>query len=238
MRNNEGVYRKMNAVIYYSNADESRRVAVYLAGKLGYELLDIELIREYRYDNLLLAFPVYCQNIPQKVTAFLARLNVNNLAVVATYGKVNHGNVLYEIQRLYKHNIIAAAYVPAKHAYIDGERFEQFDKLDVIVSKFDNPSRINVPKSYKNPFANIFKGLRSRLGVKIVKDCGKCDNCNICGANCPQKASNYGKTNCKCIRCARCVTHCPQQALKIVKSKIMAKYLAKTSQNELVVYVK
>ncbi len=226
----------MNAVIYYSNTNESKRIAQYLAKKLGYTLLDVYDVNEYVYGNAVVVFPVYCQNIPNKVKEFLARFKADNFAAVATYGQMGYGNVLYEIQQKYA-RLTAAAYVPTKHAYLDGERFDRFDRLDVIADKFRCPALITVPKAHKHPFANFIKELRSRIGVKIIRDGSKCDNCGICAKMCNQHAIKNGKTTNKCIRCMKCVVNCPNNALTLRKSKIMAKYLSKPRQTELLIYV-
>ena len=235
MRNNEGVHRAVNAVVYYSDTGECKRIAQHLAQRLNYSLEDIADAGQ-EYGDAVLIFPVHCQNIPQTVTRFLRNLKVSNLTVIAAYGKMCHGNVLYEIARRYNHNIVAGAYVPAKHTYIDEPRFCNFDGLEPIVEKVQNPRAVKIPKSYKNPFANFFKGLRSRMGVKIIKG-GNCDGCGACRACCPRLAIEDGKTDRKCIRCLRCVALCPKQALTIKLSPLMSAYLKKKKQDELVIYV-
>lgn len=225
----------MNAVVYYSNTDESKRIAAYFAEKLNYDIVDIA-DAECEYKLAVLVFPVHCQNIPQAVTHFLKRLKVCELIVIAVYGKMCHGNVLYEIQQKFHHNIIAAAYVPAKHTYINEPRFCDFDMLRPIADKVTIHSVIKIPRSYKNLFSNVFKGLRSRMGVKIIKN-NDCDNCGACKNCCPQNAIENGKTNSKCIRCLRCVAYCPKQALTIKTSPLMSAYLKKKKQDELIIYV-
>jgi len=78
----------MNAVAFYSNTGESKAVADYLADGLNYPLVDIERGGEGHYENLVLVFPVHCQNIPDIVKAFLKKTKVDNLTAVATYGKM------------------------------------------------------------------------------------------------------------------------------------------------------
>ncbi|MCM1043753.1 MAG: 4Fe-4S binding protein [Corallococcus sp.] len=226
----------MNAVIYYSNTNESKSIAQYLVAKLGYPLLDIFAAENCVWQNAVLVFPVYCQNIPQKVKKFLSCLKADNFAAIATYGKMSYGNVLYEIQKKY-HKLVAAAYVPTKHAYIDEERFCLFDKLDVIANKFDNPQTVTVPKARKNPFANVLKKLRGRLGVKIIKDNSKCDGCGICAKMCDNNAVACGKFTNKCIRCMKCTVNCPRNALSVRLSPVMKKYLAKPKCTDLKIYI-
>lgn len=225
----------MNAVVFYSNTGECKRIAEYFAEQLGFPLAEISNA-EHQYENAVLVFPVHCQNVPQAVTQFLHTLSVRNLTLIAAYGKMCHGNVLYEIQQKHHFNIVAAAYVPTKHTYINEPRFNGFDRLRQVVDKTSNPSAIKIHKSYKNPLANVFKGLRSRIGVKIVKK-DNCDNCGLCQINCPQHAIANGKTNHNCIRCLKCVADCPKQALTFKTTTAMTAYLKNKKQNELVIYV-
>ncbi|MCH5154254.1 MAG: hypothetical protein J1F71_03485 [Clostridiales bacterium] len=225
----------MNAVVFYSATDECKRIAAYFAERLSYEIVDI-VGAGCKYERAALVFPVHCQNIPQAVIHFLKRLTVDYLTVIAVYGKMCHGNVLYEIQRKFRHNIIAAAYVPAKHTYIDEPRFSDFDRLDPVIDKATKQGTVIIPKSYKNPFANVFKGLRSRMGVKIIKNNG-CDNCGMCQYNCPRNAIVNGKTNRNCIRCLRCVASCPKKALSFKTTPAMSAYLKKKKQDELIIYI-
>lgn len=225
----------MNAVVYYSNTNESKHIAEYFAEQLQFTLVGIANA-ESKYENAVLVFPVHCQNTPQAVAKFLSRLTAQNLTLIATYGKMCHGNVLYEIQQKYKLNIVAAAYVPTKHAYLDEPRFNNFAGLRKAVDKAQNPSAIKIPKAYKNPLANAFKGLRSRIGVKIVKN-DDCDNCGLCKTSCLQGAINNGKTNRNCIRCLKCVASCPKQALTFKTTTAMSAYLKKKKQDELKIYV-
>ncbi len=227
----------MNAVVFYSNTGESRKIALHLADKLGYPFLDIFENNRKNYKNLVIVFPVHCQNIPDAVKDFLRGISVENLTAVATYGKMCPGNVLYEIQKKYKKNIVAAAYIPTKHSYIDNDdAFCDFGKLDPIVEKIKNPSYIILPKLYKNPLANIFPKTRSRLGIKIQIS-EDCNGCNICTENCPLKAVKAGAQNSRCIRCLKCVATCPSKALIVKLSSPLKLYLRKKKSTKVVIYV-
>ena len=116
MHDYEGVFRRMNSVIFYSNTGQSKAVAEYFADALSYPLLDIKENKTAEYQNLVLVFPVLCQNIPDVVKGFLQRIKVENLTIIATYGKMCCGNVLWEIQNKYQHTIVAAAYIQTKHS--------------------------------------------------------------------------------------------------------------------------
>lgn len=226
----------MNAVLFYSNTGESRRVAEMLVQKTGYPLVDITRLIEFEFENAVLVFPVYCQSIPTAVKSVLSRITVTNLVVVATYGRMCHGNVLQEVQKRYRHNIVAAAYVPTKHSYLSESSFDAADGLDCIANKLESPSPVKIPRSYKNVFSGVFNGLRSRMGVKLYKT-DRCNGCGVCNTVCDNAAIINGKPNRKCIRCLKCVNHCPQNALEFSLRLPMRLYLKKNKKDELIVYI-
>lgn len=230
----------MNAIIYYSNAGESKRIADYVAEQTGFCLIDMTATADFRYETAVVVFPVYCQNVPKAADKYLQRLQAERLAVIATYGKMSYGNVLNEIQRKYRFNIIAAAYVPTKHAYLYEPRFDGFDRLAPLISKLKDaekrPTTVNIPKSSKNPFASFAPAWRSRQGVKIVRN-DDCNDCGQCEQSCPEHAIKSGKPSRNCIRCARCVNVCPQGALSLKLTYPMRRYLKRRKIDELVIYV-
>ncbi len=227
----------MNAVLFYSNTEQSKSVASFFANQLGYPLINMETGYAKSYQNLVLVFPVHCQNIPAIVKDFLKNITVMHLTVIATYGKMCCGNVLYEIQRKYQKNIIAGAYIPTKHSYINNDdAFCDFDQLKPIVEKVKEPSYIQFPKLYKNPLADVFPKLRSRLGLTIQRS-ADCSGCNLCAQRCSFGAIQSGITNRKCIRCLKCVEACPRQALKIKFGLPLKLYLRKKKTNKLIIYV-
>ena len=227
----------MNAVAFYSNTGQSKIIAKYFVNQLGYPLTDIEAEYSKHYQNLVLVFPVHCQNIPDIVKAFLKNVSIDNLTVIATYGKMCCGNVLYEIQKNYQKNIVAGAYIPTKHSYIDNDDgFFDFEKLKPLVEKIKNPSYIKLPRLYKNPLADIFPKLRSRLGLTIRKS-ANCVGCDLCAERCPFGAIKAGETNGRCIRCLRCVESCPQKALKIKLGLPLKLYLRKKKSNKTIIYI-
>ena len=227
----------MNAVVFYSNTGQSKAIAAYFAKQLGYPLADMETTCAEYYQNLVLVFPVHCQNIPDIVKSFLKNISVENLTVVATYGKMCCGNVLYEIQKNYQKNIVAGAYIPTKHSYIDNDdAFCDLDELKPIVEKVKEPSYIQLPRLYKNPLADIFPKLRSRIGLAIQKS-ENCNGCNLCAERCSFGAIKSGTTNRKCIRCLKCVESCPRQALKIKLGLPLKLYLRKKKTNKVIIYI-
>ncbi len=231
----------MNAVIYFSGTGESYNIAKYLADKTKFLLLDVTNITANKFTNTILVFPVYCQSAPKCIMEFLSTLKTTRLALVATYGRISYGNVLNEIQNNFNHRIIAAAYVPCKHSYLDEPRFTDFEKLAPITKmskKLYSATVITIPKAEKHPMASFMPKLRSQIGCKIIKDYALCDKCNICRRRCSLYAIYQGYTNRKCIRCLRCVQNCPNKALTVKLSPSMRKYLAKQPRkDEFILYM-
>lgn len=227
----------MNAVVYYSNTGESRKIAEYFSEKLGYPVFDIGGLNIYEFDTVALVFPVHCQNIPKAVKGFLKKLNAKNVAVAATYGKMCRGNVLYEAQNRFKLNVIAGAYIPTKHSYIEEKEFTEFDELDRFIEKIKTPTSVKIPRLYKNPLANFFPKLRSAVGVRIETKKEKCIRCGECGKACKNGAIECGSINYECIRCLACVNACKNGALTVKYAFPMKIYLNGKKHNDFIFYV-
>ncbi len=219
----------MNGVIYYSNTGESQKVAQYVATKLNFPLLCALYLDCFDYENLVIVFPVHCQNIPKELLPVFKRLKAQNVVILATYGKMCYGNVIYECKVRYNWRIVGGAYIPTKHTYIvDDTPFTQFELLNFVISAFERCSEVSIPKCYKNPLANLFISLRTELGVKLIRD-KSCDNCGICTVQCPHKS---------CIRCLYCMQNCPTGALKYKLNFFMKLYLKKKKIDDLIIYDK
>lgn len=225
----------IDAVVYYSNTGQSKSVASYLAKKLGFTVMNMEQCKENNFHNLVLVFPVHCQNIPFAVKGFLKAVKINFLTVIATYGKMCYGNVLYEIQKKFCFTIIAAAYVPCSHAYLDEEYTIDFEQLLPLVEKIKQPTQIQLPKLYKNIFADFFPRLRSRIGLKIYKN-SSCNSCGICNEHCYLHAIKNGVVNSNCIRCTKCVSLCPSKALGFKARLPLRIYLRKKQISKTIIY--
>lgn len=224
-----------DAVVYYSCTGQSREVARYMADKLSFPLFDMERIDGGCYGNLVLVFPVHCQSLPDIVKAFLKNTEIKNLTAIATYGKACCGNALYEIQNKYGKNVIAAAYIPTKHSYSNGESFRDYGALNPLIDKIKAPAPIGLPKLYKNIFAGFFPKARNRFCVKLYKT-ADCNGCNRCAEVCPENAIKRGVTNGNCTRCLKCAATCPQNALKFKPRLPLRIYLKKHNKGILIIY--
>ncbi len=228
MCNNEGVFQRLNGVLYYSNTGQSKRIAEYVSKKLDYPIADMLTTGNFVYENLVVVFPVHCQNIPDAVKNTFEKLKAQRVVLLVTYGKKSYGNVLYECQKKYKFCIVGGGYIPTKHSYIpDDNTFDDFEKLDFIKQRFDSGLEVKIPRSAKNPFADFFPKWRSRAGVKIIRK----ENCNIC-KHCYNKCPSTDK----CIRCMKCVFECPSQALEVKFGLFMKLYLKKIKKDKLLLY--
>ncbi len=206
----------MNAVIYHSNTGECKRIAEHIANDLGFPCLDIASLQGTEFDGLVIVFPVHCQSIPTAIRPIFSTLRARKTVLIAAYGKMSHGNVLYECQSRYGISPVAAAYLPTKHSYLpDDKPFEGLDRLGFVKDALEHGEKISLPRSFKNPLASLFPSLRSRLGVKLIRD-SRCNSCGICRDVCQNK---------KCVRCLKCVASCPQNAISIRLTLPMRLYL-------------
>lgn len=229
----------MTSVYCFSGSGHSSAVADFFSEKLNCEtrLISKALTDQaLRSETAVVVFPVYCQNIPQSVKKFLKKLDAEYIVFIATYGKVSYGNVLYEAKKRVRGKVIAGAYVPMGHTFLNGDFNFDREALLPILERIRHPEVAKMPKSPKNIFADFCPAWRSRAGVKIIRT-SACVSCNICGQNCPTGAIHRGNIHAKCIRCFRCVSHCPQGALVFKNSRILKKYLASHHREEMKVYL-
>lgn len=234
MRNYEGIFKEMNAVVYFSCSGQSKAVAENLAERLGYKLYETQNAEEEIFENVAIVFPVHCQSFPAPLKGYFMKLKAEHVTLIATYGRAHCGNALHEAAKLIKSEIVAAAYLPAKHTYCAAGTTTVVP--EEVIAKMLKPAPVQIPKLRKTPFAGFLPNLRSRLIVKI-KRTEKCVNCGICGGLCPVKAIENGKMNSKCMRCLKCVDSCPHGALIVKKSLILRRYLKKPRFDKTVIYV-
>jgi len=228
----------MTRIYYFSGSGHSLAIAEAFSRFLNCEMFDITTATEDFTDDevAVVVFPVYCQNIPRPVKAFIKRISAKSVVLIASYGGISYGNVLYEAKKLVKGEVIAAAYVPTGHTFLSGDKNFPTDILHPIAKRIASPKTAIIPRSRKNPLSNVFPALRSRIGVKISKS-DACDECGVCERNCPTKAIHNGCINSKCIRCLRCVTSCPRRALKFKNTWVLKKYLEHYHKEECLLYL-
>lgn len=230
----------MDAVFYYSNSGESRRIAEFMAKECGFPIFDITdsnfIVPPCRL--AISVFPVYCQAMPPAVKKFLKNLSADRHILMATYGKMSFGNVLYDAQKCLDTPVVAAAYLPTAHTYRTTDTpFSNFDALLPIlqIAKSKHAPPIVIPKYPKNPLASVLPAWRSRMGLYLLKK-SSCTKCNLCAAVCPLHAIEYGKPNRRCIRCLRCVKACPQKALYTCQSLFLRLYLKREKEAPLYIF--
>ncbi len=224
----------MNAVIYFSCSGQSKTVAEDLAKRLSYNIYETGAAKGKSFESVAIVFPVHCQSYPVPLKNFFKTLNAKHVTLIATYGRAHCGNALYEAAKLIKGEIIAAAYLPAKHTYCTTG--ETVFVPEEIVCKINTLSPVKIPKLRKTPFAGFLPSARSRMIIKIKKT-EKCVNCGICGDLCPVGAVENGKISSKCIRCLKCVCGCPHGALTVKKSLILKRYLREPRFEKTIIYI-
>lgn len=232
-------------VYYFSGTGHTKAVANYFAEKLFIEEIEIrdKCYSPIRDSISIIIFPVYCQNIPSVVSDFIKKVESEFVVFIATYGKISHGNVLFEAKGLTKSTLIGAAYIPMEHTYLcDLKNLSlsfDIEALENLFIRINNPQPIHIVKHNKNAFSDFFPCWRSRVAIKIIRN-ENCKNCNICSVNCSVNGIKNGITNHNCIRCLKCVSNCPNGSLSIKKSLFLDLYLKKTfdnSNNEIKLYL-
>lgn len=225
----------MTAVYCFSATGRSLEAARFFADRLGVPVTEIEK-GSMDTETAVVVFPVYCQNIPEPVKAFLTRLRVKNVVLIACYGRMHHGNVLMEAEKLVSGQVIAAAYVPIGHTYLNEAAGVDTAALVPIMSRIRDPKPAKLKREFKNPLADCFPTLRSQLGVKIERN-DRCTGCDICVRSCPMSDMRRGIPGSSCIRCLRCVARCPVEALDVRYSLPLRLYLRKKKKNKTILYL-
>ena len=221
----------MTDVRFFTGSGHSEAIARACAGAMGEAALPMgEPLRENAV--LLLVFPVYCERVPPPVADYLKMCGAERAALVAAYGGMSYGRVLYDAKTLFRGTVVAAAYVPAEHAYTkDGFSFDEV-ALAPLVEKVRSGERAPavIPKGKRHLLSGA-PALRSRLGVKLVRS-SRCSGCGACERACPMHAMRAGKPGCRCIRCLRCVRVCPEGARSFRLSPFLKAYLRRRRTEE------
>ena len=237
MSNNEKILSKLDVVIYLSHTANSKKVALFCNQYLNYKLIEfLKVDLTIKYNNVLLIYPIHSQNIPKNLNNLLIKIKCNKVIAIATYGRINHGNSLYNLRYKFNLPLVGACYFQTRHSYLKDDDFiPNYDCLIPLINRFKNKEAniIDIKKSKSTLGYNFFPNLRARLSVKIVLDKNKCSSCNLCLKNCLNKAIVNGRINHNCIRCLSCVYNCPNNALDFKLSKILKIYLKNQKNNQI-----
>lgn len=220
-------------IFYFTGSEHSRVVAEFFAKKTRGSVKNLLNFRGWdgQAERAIVVFPVYCQNIPLPVKRTLPLLKAKYLVLIATYGSIAHGNVLWEAAKIVNAEVIAAAYVPMGHTFLANSLQFNGAAMGEVLNKLEHPIAAKIGKERKNLFSDFFPAWRSRIGVKL-KRTAACNNCNLCTLECPVGAISNGKVNKKCIRCLRCVSVCPRLAWQFKLRPILKHYLNRPRNNK------
>jgi len=228
----------MRAVYCFSGSGHGRAVAEYLAGCLESSVKEMEQYSDIQteHETVVAVFPIYSDNIPAPAKNFLRGVKCRNIALIAVYGGVSHGNVLTQAAKLCHGTVICGAYITAGHTYLDYS--PEFDRaaLNMVIQRILNPKPAVLPKKRQSLPGRMFPETRARMLVRIRR--GKeCDRCGLCMQVCPVSAMDYDAIGRKCLRCLRCVKMCPKGALHIFYAPFLRTYLKWKHQNKNEIYL-
>ena len=226
----------MTHIFCFSGSGNSTSIAQYFADALQTGICRLPCKDPPVCDIAIVVFPVFCQNIPTPVLDFFKKLQAKHLVLIATYGKISFGNVLAEAAQLVGGTVIAGAYIPMAHSFLQEENDFDLRLLEPILQRIADPKPINLPKCAKNPLSDFLPEWRSRVGLKIRKR-PTCTNCSLCDSLCPVGAVRNGVPTKRCIRCMRCVTECPAHALYIQPTSLLSAYLKRKRKSDFILYL-
>lgn len=238
MQDNERLFSKINVVTYLTYTFNSFKVAKFCSNYLNYELVDIHNLDLTKpINNIILVFPIHSEDAPNIIKEVVSKINSKRMIIIATFGRINHGNVIYRLKYKFNLPLVGASYFPTKHSYLKEDKFiPKYELLIPLLNKINSDKYIDIPNERSTLGYNIFPKLRARLGIIIIKK-DKCNNCNICGDNCFNKAINKGIINKNCIRCLRCISLCPSNNLDYKMNKVLRLYLRKQGKNKPFIYL-
>lgn len=223
-------------VYYFSATGHTRALAQQLSEHLSSPLCELPCDAPPAADTVVVVFPIYCQQIPPPIRQFLSALEAPQVALIATYGRMGYGNVLWEAAQLVRGTVIAGAYIPTGHSYLSDSVPTDKTALQPLIDRLLQPRAVTIPRASRHPFAALFPALRSRLGVRLRKT-DRCRDCGLCSRRCPMQAMTNGVPNRSCIRCLRCVTECPSSAITVSYHPFLRYYLRKPRVERVVLYV-
>lgn len=227
----------MNIIFYFSGSGKSRRLAEYLGKKLGFSVINIiDCPYDFSAELAVVVFPVYCQNIPEPMKAFLSKLKAEKVAFAVTYGKKSYGNVIEEAANLTNSEFIGGVCVPCGHSFLFEPDDFDFASLMPFIERINNPQKAEAEHSKKDFYANIFPAQRTAIGIKINRNVS-CIECGNCSEICPVAAIKNGRINNNCIGCLRCVNECPEKALDFKAHRFLKFYLKKNRKNKIKLFL-
>ena len=141
----------MTQIYCFSGSGHSMAVAKHFATALDVPVTEITANTQGRAELALVIFPVYCQNVPPIVKAFLRSLDARHAVLIATYGGFSHGNVLWEAQRILGERVIFGAYLPTGHSCLGEPATFDTIALEPLLQRCESPSAAIMPRTPKNP---------------------------------------------------------------------------------------
>lgn len=226
----------MTAVFCFSGTGHSRAVAEYLAGRLGCEASDMENAAGAECNVAVAVFPVYSDSIPRPAREFLSGLRSRHTALIVTYGRMSHGNVLTQAAKLCRGQVICGAYVPTGHTYLDQPAGFDPQALEPVIQRILSPAPAAIPKERQSIPGCIMPEARARLLTGIRRGSG-CTGCGICEKSCPLGTMKQGHPGKDCLRCLRCVKSCPRNALSPRYSPLLRMYLSRPRRTGTEIYL-
>ena len=227
----------MTRVFYFSATGRTLELARYFAQRLGADPVDMLLSpSSSRNETAMVVFPVYCQEIPPPVRAFLCRLEAERVVLIAAYGRMSWGSVITDGAKLVSGTVIAAACVPIGHTYLGQPADFDPEPLEPIFRRIAQPAAARLRGGKRNLFSRIAPALRSRIGVKLLRS-DSCAECGLCTAQCPMGTMAGGRPGSSCIRCLRCVSICPYKALSFRLTMPVRLYLGKKRMTDTVLFL-
>ena len=160
----------MTKVYCFSATGRTLGLARALAQKLSCGLEEFPIQRKTEppdCQTAVVVFPVYCQSVPLPVKRCLPLIAAENMVLIAVYGRKSCGNALHEAARLTGSRVIAGAYVPTGHTYLNEPAETDLALLEPVLARIAQPCAVRIPWRFKNPLAAIFPRRRARVGVRI-----------------------------------------------------------------------
>lgn len=231
-------------IIYYSATGSTKKIIKAFSQNLVCDIhfTDITLPnarKNYhlpKCDMLVIATPIYGEQIPRFINAFIQKLKGQGqpLIAISVYGNIGYGISLSQFEEYAQKNnfqLIAAGAFIGQHTYAskkatiaygrpdqnDLKQVQSFSKQVWNKMMADNFEPPIIPKSTLPKFITKFPdaGTRFLIQQPAIIDNAICNHCGLCAKKCPvgsidPKTLKINEQN--CIRCYACVKCCPQAA--------------------------